>query len=228
MTDYMSKDTFLGMIQIMQADVVKLSDIADEFAIAKAQDIVRSGGGYQQNTSSPIGENLAHAGEVDSYLTAPLAMTCFSIVDVIGKILYKTDLRTIKYYDEIRDPFINHARAFEGFIDRDYLKNCKTAQRLQDCFRHSMAHCFLPIATHKTSYYITMHFNFKEEPLLIDWKDGYILNVRCLSSITKSVLAKLVTMAESKDSEDILIIDKIVDSYELFLEEAISKIKHVD
>ena len=115
------KDTFLGMLQIMQADIIKLSDVAESSARQEAMNIVNSGGGY--NTTSPMGKNLSYAGVVHSNLTIPLAMSCFSIMDLLGKIISNDIADPNDEGSQQSDSFIIHARAFEKMFKREYLKN---------------------------------------------------------------------------------------------------------
>lgn len=146
------QDTFLGMLQIMKADLDKLSEIADKLAQEEAMNLVNSGKGHY--TTSPIGHNLSYAGRLRSKLTVPLAMTCFSMMDLLGKTLVGAMLQDD---DSSKDSgsFIKHARAFEKLGGKDYLKNDGAAQIFQDAFRHSIAHGFLPGATSKIAFHVS-------------------------------------------------------------------------
>ncbi|AXE21169.1 hypothetical protein DR864_27245 [Runella rosea] len=226
MVDEILKDSFLGMLQIMQADMIKLSDVAETSAREEAMKIVNSGRGY--HTTSSIGHNLSYAGTVHSKLTAPLAMTCFAIMDVIGKILDNCIIKLDDNDSASSGSFINHAREFEKFINRDYLKNPKTAEKFQDAFRHSMAHCFLPGSTKRVAYEITYHYEFANEPLIFDRGTEYVLNVKCLSAMTQNVLEKLITMTKLAQKEDQVVVDKIVESFELVIKQASQKLEHLE
>lgn len=219
------QDTFLGMLQIMKADLDKLSSVADDAAREEATNLLKSGKGNY--TTSPKGHDLSHAGTVHSMLTVPMAMTCFSMIDLLGKILVGNVVLKEDVSSKDSGDFIKHARAFENFAGKDYLKNEKPAQIFQDAFRHSMAHGFLPGATKKVAFHVSYHYQLWEEPLFLnDDPKVYILNVKCLTAVTKAGVGKLADMAGQQGITEQL--KQILDAFAKVVTEEEEKLSHLD
>lgn len=212
------------MVDIMKADLDKISGFSEELARKKAEISYPLRAGI--DTTSPIGMMLSSDAIVDSTLTIPLAMTCFSIINVLGRIV---DFRTKKKSDEIQSgEFIDSARALFDFIESDYLKNRKSAQRLQNVYRHSIMHSFLPAVTNTIAYHITMYKNFQDEPLFLEREDQVILNVRCLYKLTGKALTKIAEVFQGIGKSRSHEVVKMLDNFAVILTKSREKSSTID
>ncbi len=107
------KDTFLGMLQVMKADLDKLSEIPDGLTREEAINLTNAGQAFR--TTPPIGQNGLYVAMLHSKLTVPLAMTCFSIMDLLGEILALNVGLQKDDSSKKSKAFIKHARAFLDF-----------------------------------------------------------------------------------------------------------------
>ncbi len=172
----MGYDDFRIFVQravgIILADLDKLQNIADDANSGNSTTTLRT-------TSRPGEDNFSDESAVDpSRCTIPIAMVCFSTLDMVGQWLKtKQD-----------DDFGSSAHCFfYQLANRDDLKNPDTQNRLKEYFRNGIMHSFFA----EGGYHIT-YPRFDGGSLFVDnatLDARYLLQVvRCgLDTLTREI-----------------------------------------
>lgn len=120
-------------IQIIRLDLDEMEKIAINNTIA-ARDPTLSSTTTTKTTIRP-GSEVVYSCKSDeiSRCTIPIAMVCFSVIDLFGRWL------NIPHNDD----FGNSAQSyFSKIAKRDDLKNPVTHTHIKECYRHSVMHSF--------------------------------------------------------------------------------------
>lgn len=142
-----------------------------------------------QTTIRPGDEHL-HTPESPrvSRCTIPIAMVCFSIIDMFGQWVNK-------HHD---DDFAHSASAyFEQLAKRDDLKNNEASKVFKEAFRHGIMHSFFA----RQGFSITYPF-FKNNTLFINLHGNHAtLDVKYLLAVVRSGMTSIKEALSTGKSE---------------------------
>lgn len=190
-------------------DIDKLVEVADAIAQAEVVEYA-SKGMLRPPTTDPLGRPREVYTYIPSRCTVPLSMLCFSVIDFIGKLLdegYERD------EEGGADNFIRYSRSFFSVLANRSDLNGSAGSKFKDNYRNSIMHTFLPSSTKARGYSVSFTRMIDERTLFQNWGDEDILNVKCLSSITKAGLQKLEGVIKDKNASEILF-----KNYQIFIE----------
>jgi len=161
-------------IEIVRLDLAALENIAEEVAQKEIMEIR-----VPPPTTNPHGMGQTPIAIAESRCTVPITMVCFSVIDFIGKLC---DTNDAALTPKDLDDFEKHAKVFFTRLAlRDDLKNGHTLNILQDFYRHSIMHSFLPVKNKGIGYSVSYTYHIEDNSLFSRSYTGMaILNVRYL------------------------------------------------
>jgi hypothetical protein len=188
----------INTFAIVSADLNELEDIADK--ANNTSPSVRP-----QPTRRP--QDITECDELDidiSRCTIPIAMVCFSIIDMVGQWINK---------EENDDFGLAAGNFFTTLVNRDDLKKGETIIKFKEQFRHGIMHSFFARTGYGVSYP-----EFEGNSLFLDLDGkGSTLNVRYLVQALRTGMEELQTMLDNKDSE---LSKKIYDGFKRWISKA--------
>lgn len=228
------QESLISMLDVIKSDIDALVNVAEN-AAKDDWDVAAREGKVGHPTTMPLGSpSVVTSMITHSRLTVPLAMVCFSIIDIAGKLMDdKSDKNDIRDKNKNKndkcesessmgkDGFLSHAQIyFKRLANRDELNNDTSARRLQDAYRHSIAHAFLPGAASSVGYNIAYTKILEGKTLFYPEGMGRTrtLNVKLLTEITLKGIAKLKNiLGEPQDDETLKI--TILNNFEKLIED---------
>lgn len=239
MKDNKTKHSLLGMLSIVMSDIEALEKVAMDAAKDDTFNAFKNGE-LEVPTTLPLGASYSFKTEtiLKSRLTVPLTMLCFSIIDLIGKLLsdkeeFLEKSKRGKSTDNKessmeKDSFLSHAQAFfSQLAKRDELKNDLSARRFQEAYRHSISHAFLPGATQSVGYQVSYSHTLEGYSLFFDKRNEVILNVKLLTELTKSGINELIgILTKNEDSDNGT--DTIINNFAKVIQDNADRLKHLD
>ncbi|MDI9864595.1 hypothetical protein QM480_09700 [Flectobacillus sp. DC10W] len=233
------KESLIQMLEVVKSDINALVSVA-EAAAKNDRDIAYKNGEISYPTTMPVGANPVVTSIIsESRLTIPLTMVCFSIIDLAGKLISDKGVKAENKNQKCnsknessmeKDGFLSHAKAyFKILANWDDLINDTSARRLQDAYRHSIAHAFLPGATHRIGYRVSFTECITENSLFIKQKDSVILNVKLLSKLTLKGIEKLKDILnETEDRDKKELANKILINFENLIKDNAERLACLD
>lgn len=181
----------LSTQNIISNDLDKLQNIADD-----TNDLTNSTTTTTQTTRYPGDDSSSYqqSGNI-SRCTIPIAMVCFSFIDMIGQ--------WVNEFDD--DDFGNSADAFfTKLANTQDLKSTDTRRKFKEQFRHGIMHGFFS----KKGFSVT-YPGYDGSSLFCDIHDnGATLDVRYLLKIVRKVMAKLNREILDENSEHFAVLFK--------------------
>ena len=233
------KESLIQMLEVVKSDINALVSVAEE-AAKDDGDSAYKNGKLSFPTTMPVGADPVVTSIIsESRLTIPLTMVCFSIIDLAGKLIndkgVKAENKNQKYNSKNessieKDGFLSHAQEyFNVLANNGDLKNDTSARRLQDAYRHSIAHAFLPGATHRVGYNVSYTKTLEGYPLFVSQENSCTLNVKELSSITLKGIEKLKDILnETEDRDKKELANKILNNFESLIEDNSHRLSGLD
>jgi len=172
----------LKTTEIILSDLVQLKKIGEDGnAISDKQTTTF------QTTIRPGDNYLPQESENISRCTIPIAMVCFSVIDMIGQWIN----------EQMDDDFGNSAQAFISKLSKkDDLKNQNARTKIKDIFRNGIMHSFFAKSGFSVAY-PTVDNN----SLFVDLHgSGSTLDVKYLLKIVELGLTNLNLELKDKDS----------------------------
>jgi hypothetical protein len=235
------KNSLLSMLDIILSDIEALEKVALE---AAEEDTIKAfeSRDLEIPTTQPLGAVYQFKTQtiLKSRLTIPLTMVCFSIIDLVGKLVEeKAEQLAVgkqagksdsKEGSMERDGFLSHAQIFfKQLAKRDELKNDLSARRLQDAFRHSIAHAFLPGATQSVGYQVSYSQALDGYSLFFENHHGITLNVKLLTEITKNGINGLKNLLNVPQNGDLKnMADRIIRNFAGEIQDNHDRLKYLD
>lgn len=174
----------LNTISIVSADLDELELIAE-----RANETSRSSSLTIQTTKRPEDQGDCDDMTVDiSRCTIPMAMVCFSIIDMIGQWLKKIEDSDFRSSASI---------FFKDLVDRHDLINDAALERFKEDFRNGIMHSFFA----KKGFAVT-YAHFEGNSLFIEENgNANILDVRYLIKIVRLGLETILNNLDNEEFE---------------------------
>lgn len=176
----------LNAIGIVKADLDELEYVAEKANSSLAS---TSSSTTTQTTKRPDDITDCDPLKIDlSRCTIPMAMVCFSIIDIIGQWLNEKE----------DDDFGLAANNFFTHIaNSGDLKNDEAIKKFKEQFRHGIMHSFFA----KSGYSVT-YLTFESNSLFVDIdKRGATLDVRYLVKMVRKGMENLEDILKDENSE---------------------------
>jgi hypothetical protein len=182
-------DTVLG-------DLDLLLPIADKIAIEEFEDNDNNGNSCPPPTTSRSGNGYEPHQYISSRCTVPISMICFTAMDFIGKLITE-DLEM----KQNKNDFAFHSDNFlQKLLKNDSLKNPNKKDIIQNVYRNSIMHGFLPATTVLVGYSIAYSKRINDYSLFdSSFKNEVIFNVKYLAELVINGLSKLRKHLNSND-----------------------------
>lgn len=218
------KSSLIYFLDTVSADIETLEDIAVKVAKEEADMVKRNTGWDSHTTTFPNGQSPGpKCVGTKSRCTIPLAMLCFSTMDFLGALLKQklsrgangmSNAAAKNQYRENskpKDEFILHAQLFISQLSKksDVIRP-KNEKILQEAYRNSIAHSFLPSSSSAFGFYVSHSDTLDDYTLLqnVEYKNEYniagvMLNVKCLTKLVKDGIETFRLLIESNEAEAI-------------------------